>query len=151
LELGRVLLDRRELDEAQGLLSEAVAADPRNSSAQYALGTAYAAAGQTDKAAACFDRSRVLQEQFSRLTDITTELVTHPERYELRWEAGTILMEQGLSAEGAAWMSTVLMYDPHHKPTHEALANYYETVKPDPQMAAHHRQEALRAAGQALN
>jgi tetratricopeptide (TPR) repeat protein len=151
LQLGQILLDRGEPDEAAELLAQAVAADPRNSPAQYALGSAYAATGQADKAAACFGRSRVLQEQFSRLTDITTELVNHPERAELRWEAGRILMEQGLSAEGAAWLSTVLMYDPHHQPTHEALADYYETVKRDPRMAAHHRHAAQQAAGQALN
>jgi len=139
MELGQILLDRRMLTEAISTLTEVVKADPLNSAAHYSLGTAYAANGDPEKAASFFERSRVLGEQFNRLTTITSELVNHPENADLRWEAGRILTEHGMSAEGAAWMATALIYDPDHKATHESLAEYYENVSPDERLARNHR------------
>jgi Tfp pilus assembly protein PilF len=70
--------------------------------------------------------------------------VSHPENADLRWEAGRILMDQGMLTEGAAWMSTALIYDPDHKATHESLAEYYETIRPDEALARQHREQANR-------
>lgn len=141
LELGQILLDSRKLDEAVPLLEAAAAADPRDAATQYSLGSVYAACGRHDEAQACLRKSRTLQQQFSRMTDVTRELVSHPERADLRCEAGQIMMDQGLWDEGAAWMSTVLIYDPRHQKAHAALARYYETAKLDPAMAEHHRSQ----------
>lgn len=145
LELGQFLLERREPAEAIGLLEQVVEANPMSRTAHHALGMACVTGGERERAAGHFERSRVLGEQLDRLTDITTALVSHPEKVDLRFEAGRILMDQGLHIEGAAWLSTVLMYDPHHRESHEALAGYYETVKLDPRQAEHHRKQALRA------
>lgn len=151
LELGQVLLEKREFSEAVLLLKRVVEIDPLNGAAHHALGVAYSADRQPEVAQAHFERSRVLTQQYGRLVDITTQLVSHPDRVDLRWEAGQILMDQGLDREGAAWMSTALMFDPNHQKTHEALAHYYETVRPDPRLAEHHRSQARRAAKPALN
>lgn len=144
-QLGQVLLERRELPEALELLTEVVEKEPLNGSAHYTLGLLYSALGRQDEAQREFDVSRKLEEQFNRLTDITTELVSHPEEVELRWEAGKILMDQGMHRDGAAWMATVLVYDPDHRKTHESLAEYYETVNPDRRLAEHHRSLAKSA------
>ncbi|MSR57930.1 MAG: tetratricopeptide repeat protein [Planctomycetaceae bacterium] len=145
LELGQILLERRDTVEAIRLLEQVVVADPLSRMAHYALGQACAAGGERERAAGHFDRSRVLGEQLDRLTDITTALISHPEKVDLRFEAGRILMDQGMHLEGAAWMSTALMYDANHQKTHAALAGYYETVKHDRRLAEHHRKQALRA------
>lgn len=144
LELGQLLLDGGKLDEAHSLLRKVIEDDPLNSTAHYSMGVVHARRGQSERAADCFERSRELQQQFTRLTDITTELVSQPDNAELRWEAGSILMNQGMYREGAAWMSTALMYDPGHRKTHESLAWYYETVKPDRRLAENHRIKAQR-------
>ncbi|RPI87828.1 MAG: hypothetical protein EHM42_04875 [Planctomycetaceae bacterium] len=148
LQLGQVLLERRELDEARELLTKVVEADPLNGTAHYTLGLVYASEGRQEEATRQFERSRSLEEQFNRLIDIQTELLTHPEQVNLRWEAGKILMDQGMHRDGAAWMATALMYEPDHQKTHESLAEYYETVRPDRQLAAHHREKARLAGAQ---
>jgi tetratricopeptide (TPR) repeat protein len=138
-ELGQVLMDRREVSEAIPLLNSVVEADPLNSAAHYSLGTAYSWQGADDLAATHLEQSRELTEQFARLTKITAELVNHPENADLRWEAGQILMDRGLHTEGAAWMATALIYQPDHQKTHASLARYYETVRPDAELAKKHR------------
>lgn len=151
LELGQVLLEKREFSEAILLLKRVIEIDPLNGAAHHALGVAYSADRQPEVAQVHFEKSRVLTQQYGRLVDITTQLVSHPDQVDLRWEAGQILMEQGLEREGAAWMSTALMFDPNHRKTHEALAHYYETVRPDSRLAKHHRSRTRRAANPALN
>jgi tetratricopeptide (TPR) repeat protein len=138
-ELGQVLLDRREVSEAIPLLKSVVEADPLNSAAHYSLGTAYSWQSADDLAARHLEQSRQLTEQFARLTQITAELVNHPENADLRWEAGQILMDRGLHIEGAGWMATALIYQPDHQKTHASLATYYETVRPDAELAKKHR------------
>lgn len=142
MEMGQILLDRRALPEAIAMLTSVVEADPLNSTAHYVLGCAHAASGDQESAQKCFEWSRIRGEQFSRLTTITTELVNHPEKPDLRWEAGRILMDQGMHTEGAAWMSTALIYDPEHRATHESLAEYYRLIKPDERLAQLHREKA---------
>jgi tetratricopeptide (TPR) repeat protein len=138
-ELGQVLLDRREVSEAIELLKSVVEADPLNSAAHYSLGTAYSWQGVAELASEHLEQSRQLTEQFARLTNITAELVNHPENADLRWEAGQILMDRGLHTEGAGWMATALIYQPDHQKTHASLARYYETVRPDAERAKKHR------------
>ncbi len=141
-ELGLLLIDRGELTEAAQVLEEVTQADPLNGSAFYSLGTVWSGLGQKERAVECFDRSKALTEQFGRLTAITTELANNPEQPDLRWEAGRILMDQGMHVEGARWMATALIYDPNHRATHLALAEYYETFKPDEALARRHRDMA---------
>ncbi len=145
MELGQILLDRRELPEAIDLLEKVVEAEPLNSNAWYSLGSAYAGSGNREKATACMEKSKDIGEKFNRMTTITTELITHPEKADLRWEAGKILMDQGMYTEGAAWMSTALIYDPGHKQTHETLKWYYEKIKPDARLAQKHADQAAGA------
>jgi len=138
-ELGQVLLDRREVSEAIELLKSVVEAEPLNSAVHYSLGTAYSWQGDADLASKHLEQSRQLTEQFARLTKITAELVNHPKNADQRWEAGQILMDRGMHTEGAGWMATALIYQPDHQKTHASLAAYYETVRPDAELAKKHR------------
>jgi tetratricopeptide (TPR) repeat protein len=139
LELGQVLLDRQNIQESVSLLQQVVEEIPQDNTAHYALGTALSAADDQEKAQQQFEKARELVAQYSRLAIITQSLVNKPDDPDLRWEAGDIFMKQGLFTEGAAWMSTALIYDANHQKTHESLAHYYETVRKDPRMAEQHR------------
>jgi len=139
MQLGQILMERRELPEAIALLRKVVDAEPHNSAAMYTLGLAHASAGQQAEAEQWFQASKKLDEQFTRLTDITIILASQPNQPDLRWEAGQILMDQGLHREGADWMATALMFDPDHLKTHRSLARYYAEVVHDPQLAEKHR------------
>lgn len=139
MQLGQILMERRELPEAIELLKRVVDAEPHNSTAMYTLGLAYASDGRQTEAESMFQASKKLDEQFTRLTDITIILASQPNQPDLRWEAGQILMDQGLHREGADWMATALMFDPDHLKTHRSLAQYYAEIVHDPQLAAKHQ------------
>jgi len=57
----------------------------------------------------------------------------------LRYEAGMIFLQNGMTREGLHWLSTALDAYPAHRPTHEALAQYYEKAGQE-DLAAYHRQ-----------
>lgn len=139
MQLGQILMERRQLPEAIDLLNRVVAAEPHNSTAMYTLGLAFASDGKQAEAEKMFQASKKLDEQFTRLTDITIILASQPNQPDLRWEAGQILMDQGLHREGADWMATALMFDPDHLKTHRSLAQYYAEIVHDPQLAAKHQ------------
>lgn len=130
------------------MLEEVVRDDPRNSAAWYALGTGNVTLGNEARAQECFAKSTALREQFGRLTQITTTLIGKPEDADLRWEAGRIMMDNGLHTEGAAWMATALIYDPAHHPTHRDLAEYYSSVKHDQKRAQYHLEQARQSTSQ---
>ena len=53
-------------------------------------------------------------------------------------EAGRICIKNGQSSEGLRWLVGALEFAPDHKPTHEALAEYY-AARGDLARAKHHR------------
>jgi len=56
----------------------------------------------------------------------------------LRYEIGMIFMRRGQTQEALRWLSGALQEDPRHRPTHAALADYFQrTGQPGP--AARHR------------
>jgi len=146
MQLGQILMERRQLPEAIELLHRVVVAEPHNSTAMYTLGLAYASDGRQAEAETMFQASKKLDEQFTRLTDITIILASQPNQPDLRWEAGQILMDQGLHREGADWMATALMFDPNHLKTHRSLAKYYAEIVHDPQLAAKHQGKVAELA-----
>lgn len=147
-ELAELLLDRGESEAGIQMLEEVVRDDPRNSAAWYALGTGNVALGNESRAQECFAKSTQLREQFGRLSEITATLIGKPDDANLRWEAGRIMMDNGMYTEGAAWMATALIYDPDHVATHKDLAEYYSTVKHDEKRAQYHLQQAGKSSPQ---
>ena len=55
-----------------------------------------------------------------------------------RFEAGSILLRVGEEEEGLRWLRSALRVDPTHRPTHRALADYYQR-KGDKEQAEKHR------------
>lgn len=123
--LGKVLLLKSEYQEAAGYLEQAVKADPKNRTVYYNLGMAYTRSGRPEEGKSLIDRGKHLNERYVRMSEITRALITEPSDANLRWEAGSILMEQGMKVEGAAWMLTALNCDPQHQRSHADLANYF--------------------------
>lgn len=126
-ELASIKLEQSRPEEAIELLTESNDARA-NPVAQYVLSRAYSRMGDGERAASHGAESKRLYARYTRLAEITTELLTEPVNADLRCEAGKILMELGMAREGAAWMSTALGDDPRHEETHAALAQYYAEV-----------------------
>ncbi|MSR59478.1 MAG: tetratricopeptide repeat protein [Planctomycetaceae bacterium] len=143
VEQGQIALDLRQTVRAVALLEQAVRADPGHALAQSTLAGAYLKSGEIEQA----EQHRILAERikqrFERLTEIIGQLTDAPGNADLRHEAGMVLMEQGLRAEGARWMATALLVDAHHHPTHAALEEYFASIG-DSDRAAQHRRLSHR-------
>jgi predicted Zn-dependent protease len=54
------------------------------------------------------------------------ELPRQPHDVDLRYQLGSMLMRYRSREEGVRWLRSVLLVVPLHRPTHVALAEYYE-------------------------
>jgi len=134
-------IDAKDLSEATELLTQALDINPDHHLAHSSLATIFLRIGDTDRAAEHRERAETIRKRFARLTEIIHQLASVPGDADLRWEAGRILMEQGLNREGAAWMATALTFDPQHSRTHQSLADYYAGIGDDAS-ADHHQKKA---------
>ena len=57
------------------------------------------------------------------------------------YEIGSIFLRLGQERLGLDWLYRALAHDPNHRPTHQALAEYY-AKKGDQERAAQHAQRA---------
>ncbi len=142
-ELGRLSVEDAQPEQAIGYLETAVALAPESSGAWHILASAYKMAGRPEKAKQARERADKTQAGYNRLTDITHLLLEQPDNVELRFEAGKILMDNGLRDEGAAWMQTALQYNPDFLPAHRELEAYCTSLGRVKE-AAFHRLEIQR-------
>jgi tetratricopeptide (TPR) repeat protein len=142
LELGQMeFVDARNPGAAVKRLKQAELLSPHNHLVHATLANAYRKLGKAELAAAHDRKVKDIETSYNRLTDITKQLIRTPSNVELRFEAGMVLMKQGLKREGADWLETVLVYDRHHRATRIALARYYEEIG-DKRTATRHRESA---------
>lgn len=142
IELAQILLrDERKPKDAIDLLLEAEKLAPHNHRVNAALAVAYRKIGNSGLARIHDEKSAAGLRRLNRLTEVTRLLVQSPKDAGLRYEAGMIFMEQGMKRAGAEWLTTVLMFDPHHRGAHRALAEYYEEAG-DREAACRHRKLA---------
>lgn len=64
---------------------------------------------------------------------------TKPDDPEPRHELGVILLRQGKARDAVHWFNTALEKDPAHRKTHEALAEFYQSVRAFEQADQHRR------------
>ena len=76
-----------------------------------------------------------------RLEKVFQAMVKAPADPAPRLEAGRICLRNGQVSEGLRWLSGVLDLVPDHKPTHQVLADHFESVG-DTTLAEHHRARA---------
>jgi predicted Zn-dependent protease len=98
-------------------------------------GKAAEAKEQHQKAEAVKDRMERLGELRSR------KLAEQPFDPALHYEMGILLIQTGHPDIGERWLYTALGLDPNHKPSHAALADYYDRIG-DKARAEEHRRRA---------
>jgi tetratricopeptide (TPR) repeat protein len=74
----------------------------------------------------------------TRLRRLFTEVMAHPHNAALRFETAGIFLRHGLRDDALRWLLTAIEVDPRHRPSHEALARYYEDER-QAALAAEHR------------
>jgi predicted Zn-dependent protease len=77
--------------------------------------------------------------ELARMDQLILEVMRAPHNAGLRYEAGMILMRNGFARDGVYWLGTALKEDPGHRPSHEALAQYYDLAGDKDRASWHQR------------
>ena len=142
LERGRMLVQAGRPAEAEDWLRRAVQALPRNYQASFALADALEKEGKGDEAKAQRERADQMKDRDERFTELTTrQMNVRPRDPALHCEVGRLFLERGNRPAGERWLLSALQLDPHYRPAHEALAQFYQE-QGDEEKAAQHRREA---------
>ncbi|HUY37133.1 MAG TPA: tetratricopeptide repeat protein [Pirellulales bacterium] len=139
--LGQIASAAHDFELARRCCQEALELRPYDGTAAYGLGLALSKLGQNELARQYLESSKRLMEQGQRLAEIDQELIKNAADVGLRLEMARIMLDQGRRPDAAAWMQTVLRYDPKCREAHELLAEFYEEHA-KPELAQAHR-EAL--------
>jgi tetratricopeptide (TPR) repeat protein len=141
-ERGRMLTQDGQAAEAEEWLRRAVAAIQQDYQANWALYEALQKEGKASDAQAQLARAEEIKDRDERFTEITTrKMNVQPRDPALHCELGLLFLKKGSKELGEQWLLSALSLDPHYRPAHEALANYYREMG-DQEKAAYHLRES---------
>jgi predicted Zn-dependent protease len=124
---GQLALMDDQKAEAEQWLRRAAAAMPEDYQAQWLLFEALRQQGKLNEANEQNRKADEVKERVSRLTELQSRrLAQAPLDPALHSEMGRLLMQTGRGEVGERWLLTALTLDPEHRPSHAALAAYYE-------------------------
>lgn len=145
-ELGKLLRETGQADEAISLLSESVELNPYDQEAEYVLAICLAKQGRADEAERHSRRSKELEKLKRQLNDAELIMLNQPSDAESRYDAGLLLAKLGNPKGSAAMMLAALRWDPRHAGAHAELAKYYHGLGRD-DLAREHQAQASEAVG----
>jgi tetratricopeptide (TPR) repeat protein len=131
--------------DAEVWFRKAHAAQPHNREAVYQLFQSLQGQGKKEEAETYRRRVDEIDANRRKLETLRKRALENPGDVAARYEAGVLAVQIGDEEEGLRWLRGVLDMDPGHKPTHAALADYYER-QGDADRAAFHRSRASGAA-----
>jgi tetratricopeptide (TPR) repeat protein len=138
VERGRVAWQGEGPAAAEAWLRRAVAAAPDDLDAHRLLLVYLEAQGKEADVRELTPRFHRLQVERARRDELLAEMQQAPRDPAPRCELGQLLLRSGREEEGVRLLLAALAVDPHHRPSHAALADYYErTGRPD--LAGQHR------------
>ena len=143
-----VLIHLAKLDSQEGRpvkaeqwLRRLLSVDAADAEGQYNLIQVLRQQGRREEAEAAKARYHDTQELLKRVNILLRDEVERaPNNPSAPSEAGRGLLRLGQDRLGLHWLHEALRRDPKHRPTHQALAEYYEKKK-DPEQAAFHRHQ----------
>lgn len=145
-ELGALEAKLSHFADAVTWLEQAVAHNPKHRQAHYQLALALNALGRETEAQPHLDYFTSVQKKLDELDRLHGIVQRHPEDLDSQCQFGKLHLEVDSDAVGLFWLRAVLSRDPHHRPTHAVLADYYATkAAVDPNLARlseHHRRQS---------
>jgi predicted Zn-dependent protease len=137
-ERGRLALAVGNAGGAESWLRRAADRAPYDRDINYSLHECLSRLGKAEEARGVSARLKQIEEDQRRMGRLFSDLLKRPHDADLRYEGGMIFLRNGFTEDGLDWLQTALREDPGHRPTHRALAEYYEQHgRPD--LAATHR------------
>lgn len=139
---GQMLLQDGKPAEAEDWLRRAARAQPDSYEANWSLYECLQKQGKDEAAKAPLARAEALKARTERLNEIATrEMSARPRDPALHCEIGKLLLQRGMKELGERWLLSALRLEPHYKPAHAALADYYRE-QGDAEKADLHRRAA---------
>jgi predicted Zn-dependent protease len=114
--------------EAEQWLRKSLAIAPWERETNYHLALCLREQGKEKEADECLARLKKIEADQERLTELFTGMVANPGDLSLRREAGILLLDNGQTKEGLRLLQGVLEEEPENRPTHAALADYYQRI-----------------------
>ncbi len=140
--LGQIELVTGRPAEAEGALRRAAALLPQDYQAQQLLFQSLQQQGKVDEAKAQLKVAEGVRNQAERLGELASRrLAEFPLDPAVHYEFGKLLIDTGRGDVGERWLLNALSLDPEHRPSHAALAAYYEG-RGEREKAAFHRAKA---------
>jgi tetratricopeptide (TPR) repeat protein len=136
-ERGRLAFELGQLDQAEHWLRKAWNLAPYEKETTYSLFLCLKQLKKDKEAKEILAKLDNIENQLSRLKEITRAISGAPHDPALRHEAGMIFLRSGQAREGLRWLNSALQEDPRHQPTHQALLEYYESIGDEVRAAAH--------------
>jgi predicted Zn-dependent protease len=141
LECGRFALRQKRPADAERLLRRALELAPHDHEIHYHLSVCLQQLERPEESRRHLARFKQIEDDLKRLEQLVEATVKKPSEPGPRLEAGQICLRNGQAAEGLRWLYGVLDLVPAHKPTHQALAEHFESIGDSPR-AEYHRQRA---------
>ena len=132
-------LETKDWDTSEKLLREAVAQDPHDLQINYNLYLCLERLGKKEQAQEYLTKINEIKADLKRVSDLVHDVMVKPHDPSLRHEVGMIFLRIGSTEEGLRWLGTALKEDPGYRPTHQALAEYYEQASRKDLAAPHRR------------
>jgi tetratricopeptide (TPR) repeat protein len=145
---GQIALDLKGAQDALTWFQKAEKLAPQNPDVVNGLAACWRQLGDPDRAKPYEDRKQQLQEDQNQATELSQQIVKldrdfkpadRDRRVQLHYQLGTVLLRMGARRKALAWFGRALQEDPQHKPTHQALADYYEQTGDHERAQAHRR------------
>jgi tetratricopeptide (TPR) repeat protein len=145
-ERGQLAMDENALEEAVTLLRRAEANAPYLFDAHYSLFLCLTRMGRTAEAEACQVRMEQAKEEAKKakeeMAQLTRQLQQTPDDADLRCRIAQLFLRYG-EEEGLRWLLLNLQDHPNHRPSHLALADYYDKQGQIARAAEHRRQAGV--------
>ncbi len=140
INLAKLELQEGRPAQAEQWLRRALEEDPTDTEARYNLATTLRTQGRREEAAAALEQHEKDKARLIRATHLLRDEVDRPTTNpDALCEVGTLFLDSKQERLGLYWLHQALEYDPNHRPTHQALAAYYERKGDRDKAAAHRR------------
>jgi tetratricopeptide (TPR) repeat protein len=141
--LGKLDLQENQPAEAEKWVRHALEVDPTDAEARYTLVGVLRFQGREEEATAALQQyekdMELLREAARRLQDEASRPSQDPDAL---YQIGALFVRGGQGRVGEYWLHRALELDPRHRPTLQALADYYESKGDKDQAAPYRRQLA---------
>lgn len=140
-EYGQLKLMQKDSQAAIDALSQVVAQQPENTEVRYSLAQALRNLGREEQAGKHFALVDEGTRALLKLAALTSAVVADPHNVEKRFQVAETTWRWKSRQDGAAWLHSVLEFDPHHEAAHALLAKHYELTG-DAEKAAYHKAQS---------